>query len=587
MGDFVLVIRHPDDARAQALSAELRAEADAVGDRVLDLNPCAWLALGGPHRPSVRRVGGWTLIGDVFDRRSPGLPATSAGDPWDYERKLVARLWGRYVGVRFGDRFQASALLRDPSGALECVVWQQDGLTLVAASAPDWLLARLRPAWRINLARVASALRDPVSAAGPLLLDGPLCLDAGTVQPLPLDQPPVAIWRPAEAAARSLDGGLGPQAAAATLRSAIDEAVGALAGLPGGLAAEVSGGLDSSLVAASLVETRPQAVTLWLNAYGATPEADERSYVEALGRRLGFTPTSVPHATGPITPEGLAQISHGWRPGLNALDTPHDLDWAGRCQAARVGAVMTGKGGDSILLQSATPDVFVDLWRDRGWRAMLTPDVARLALANETSVWTMIRRARAYGRHGADLPVRDDALLRASEAPALPHPWLEGCERFGPAKRLQILGVADSVSRHGPSRLTETIDVRHPLCAQPVIEACLAIPTAVLTLGARDRGLARQAFRERLPSEILERRSKGDMTQIYGRMLLENLDVLRPWLMDGRLAALGIVDRDAVNAQLTRERFLWRGKYSAIMVAAVFEAWVRTWEARLGPASGR
>ena len=129
--------------------------------------------------------------------------------------------------------------------------------------------------------------------------------------------------------------------------------------------------------------------------------------------------------------------------------------------------------------------------------------------------------------------------------------------------------------------LTETIDVRHPLCAQPVIEACLAIPTPILTLGARDRGLARQAFRDRLPAEIVERRSKGDMTQIYGRMLLENLNVLRPWLMEGRLAALGIIDRRAVDKQLTRERFLWRGRYSAIMVAAAFEGWVRAWDARL------
>src|SRR5690606_7409130 len=90
------------------------------------------------------------------------------------------------------------------------------------------------------------------------------------------------------------------------------------------------------------------------------------------------------------------------------------------------------------------------------------------------------------------------------------HPWLAGCEAFGPAKTMQIAGVLDSVSRHGPSMLTEVIDVRHPLCAQPVIEACLALPTFLLTHGGRDRGLARHAFRERLPPAIVDRRSKGD-----------------------------------------------------------------------------
>lgn len=73
------------------------------------------------------------------------------------------------------------------------------------------------------------------------------------------------------------------------------------------------------------------------------------------------------------------------------------------------------------------------------------------------------------------------------------------------------------------------------------------------------------------------------MTQVYGRMIVDSLPFLRPWLMDGRLAALGVIDRDAADLELTRERFLWRGRYTAIMAAAAFEAWVRAWEPRLQP----
>ena len=580
MGDFVLVVRRPGDLAAEALSRDLRRLAQSAGQTVSDLNPCAWLAVGGPNPPKVLNVGAWALIGDVFNRRSPRPPTTDTNDLWGYERKLVARFWGRFAGVLFGADKQILALLRDPSGATECVTWEQDGLTIASSSAPLWLLGRLRPDWRIDVAGLARALRDPVSSAGPLLLQGPVSVGAGMLQPFPLDRQPCPLWRPADAARLSLRTGWTSDDAAGSLRSAIDETVSAMAGLPGALAAEISGGLDSSIVASSLVHARA-SVRLWLNAYGAVREADERPYVDALGRSLGLAPTAVPHATGPITEAGLLQTNQDWRPGLNAMDTPHDLDWASRFAAAGVSAVMTGKGGDSILLQSVTPDVFADLWRDRGWKALFSTDAAGLALANETSVWTMVRRARNSRRQSLVMPARDDALLTpwTDELPS--HPWLADCGVFGPAKTLQILGVADSVSRHGPSMLTETIDVRHPLCAQPVIEACLAIPTPILTLGARDRGLARQAFRDRLPAEIVERRSKGDMTQIYGRMLLENLNVLRPWLMEGRLAALGIIDRRAVDKQLTRERFMWRGRYSAIMVAAAFEGWVRAWDARL------
>lgn len=585
MGHYLLVVRRPDDAAAEALSAALADLARTAALTVWDLNRNAWLAVDGPHAPKTLEVGPWTLIGDVFNRQRPVLPRTRPEDPWAYERKLVARFWGRYVGVRFSRDHQLSAILRDPSGALECIAWSQDGLTIVASDAPDWLVRKLRPPWRINVERLDQALRNPLMSSGPLLIDGPVAIDPGTVQPVPLEGPAHPIWRPADIACRSLEPTPALEDAARLLRDAIDEAVTGLAGASGPVAAEVSGGLDSSLVASSLVQSSPATVTLWLSAYGATPEADERLYVAALAAALGIDPLCVPHATGPMTEAWLERTSRGLRPGVNALDRPHDMDWAARLGPAGVRALMTGKGGDSILLQRSTADVFTDSWRARGWRALLSPDVPRLAATNEISVWSMIREARRHGREGSRLPVRDEGFLTArpdgpSDAPPV-HPWLADCEAFGPAKTMQIAGVLDSVSRHGPSMLTEAVDVRHPLCAQPVIEACLALPTPLLTHGGRDRGLARHAFRERLPAAILDRRSKGDMTRIYGRMILDNLGVLRPWLLDGRLAALGIIDRAAADRLLTRESLIWRGYYSSIIVAAAFEGWVRAWDRRL------
>lgn len=584
MGDFLLVSHPSADAVAATLTRDLAQEARAKGMTVLGLNPHTWLAVVGPHAPSVTTVGAWTLIGDVLNRRSPVLPTSPAGDPWDFERKLFARFWGRFAGIRFGTKDQPVALLRDPSGAVECVAWEQADLTFVASFIPPWLVERLRPKWRINVGRLAAALRDPIAGTGSLMLDGPVALEPGTVQPLPLDSAPAVLWRPADFARRSLGRYPSIDEAAERLRAALDEAVNGLAGLSGPLAAEISGGLDSALVATSLAR-RSDPVKVWINAYGAVPEADERPYVMALAQKLGVEPLCVPHATGPMTSAWLEQASQGFRPGFSALDRPHDMDWARRLGEAGVTAVMTGKGGDSILLQRATADVFADLWADRGWMSLLAPDVAELTAANEISLWTMVSHARRHQRFDHRWPTRSHPLIPQLEIEPSPHPWLLGCEDFGPAKAFQIVGVADSVSRHGPSMLTEAIDVRHPLCAQPVIEACLALPTPVLIHGGRDRGLARQAFRDRLPTEIAQRRSKGDMTRIYGHMILDSLDVLRPWLIDGRLAALGVIDPEAADRGLRREALVWKGSYSTFIVAAAFEGWVRAWERRLGPAA--
>lgn len=584
MREYLIVCRVKDDIAARTLSEELAQKAVAQGLTVSTLNTHAWLAVHGSSPAEPFRVGGWTLIGDVFDRRSPILPQVQPDDPWGYERKMVARFWGRYVGIRFGAADQVSALLRDPSGALECVAWHHRGLTVISSMAFDWLVEGLRPAWRVNVARLAQALHSVVSGTGALILDGPTALEPGTIQPLPLDQPAQAVWTPAEIAHRSFGFPPDRDSAMRTIRSSVDEAVAGLAGLPGTLAAEVSGGLDSSIIASSLIRQKPDGRRLWINAYGSTPESDERAHVAVLGEALGFIPVSVPHVTGKMTPDWLTAIAGDFRPGFNGLDHPQDVAWTRYVVDAGADALITGKGGDSILFQAATTDVFTDLWKQQGWRSLGHPDLAELAAANEISVWSMIRTALRHPPLGQTPPHRGHPILSPLQEPFAGHPWLRNLDSFGPSKAFHIAGVADSVSHHGPSLLSQTVDVRHPLCAQPVVEACLALPTALLTAGGRDRGLARQAFKDRLPAAIVNRRSKGEMTRIYGRLIVDNLDVLRPWLIDGRLAALGLLDRATAETELTPEALIWRGQHSVILGIAALEGWTRLWEGRLGRA---
>lgn len=580
MGEFLIVGRGPGQKDQIALRNDLRARAIAEGFTLADLKAQAWLAVRGPHSPRVVAVADWTLIGDVFDRWRPTIPPVPASDPLSYERKLMSRLWGRFVGIQFHADGGLRAVLRDPSGALECVAWDQDDLTIISSSVQDWLIRRLRPGWRIDPNRVAEAVRDPIPVTGRLMLIGPTALEPGTLQPFPLDRQAEVLWRPIDHARRSLGPVPSVEEAAASLRSAVDETVKGFAGLPGRSAAEVSGGLDSSIIAASLVHAGAKP-SLWLNAFGSTAESDERSYVDALARTLSIRTTSVPHATAPMTLDWLEGLSPDFRPGLNAMDLPHDLDWAERLGKAKVSALFTGKGGDSVLFNRATSDVFIDAWRRNRRDALRSADTFELAASNEVSIWTLIARARRHANSGTPYPRRSHPMLPPLEGTPPLHPWTLGWDAFGPAKAMHLASLADNVARHGPSALSRTVDVRNPLCAQPVIEACLALPTSILTTGGRERGLARLAFADRLPHEIIDRRSKGDMTKIYGRMILEGLDVLRPWLLEGRLAALGIINRAEAEAGLTREALVWHGRYSTIMVAAAFESWVRSWEKRL------
>src|SRR5690606_457259 len=140
-----------DDATRSAFTG-VRQAVVRRGMKVQTLAPCAWLALSGPRPPKLLTVGGWLLIGDVFDRRphwGTDLPATD--DDHAYERGMMKRLWGRYVGVRLSRKGKAEAVMRDPSGAFECIIWSEVGLTFIASSTPDWLVRETRPRWRINI----------------------------------------------------------------------------------------------------------------------------------------------------------------------------------------------------------------------------------------------------------------------------------------------------------------------------------------------------------------------------------------------------------------------------------------------------
>lgn len=72
----------------------------------------------------------------------------------------------------------------------------QDDITIVTSSAPDWLLRRLSPPWRIDFERLAQALRDPLMTSGALPLDGPVSIPLALFRPFLWRRPPSRFGRP-------------------------------------------------------------------------------------------------------------------------------------------------------------------------------------------------------------------------------------------------------------------------------------------------------------------------------------------------------------------------------------------------------
>ncbi|KAK0339889.1 hypothetical protein LTR94_032758, partial [Friedmanniomyces endolithicus] len=94
------------------------------------------------------------------------------------------------------------------------------------------------------------------------------------------------IWRPAEV---YRDRGSRPPP---DLRGAVQRSVRALAGDRPWIT-EVSGGLDSAIVAGVLTADQRRNVAAWVNHYVDQPEGDERAYARAVAERHGFALTEV------------------------------------------------------------------------------------------------------------------------------------------------------------------------------------------------------------------------------------------------------------------------------------------------------
>lgn len=161
------------------------------------------------------------------------------------------------------------------------------------------------------------------------------------------------------------------------------------------------------------------------------------------------------------------------------------------------------------------------------------------------------------------------------------HPWVADGRGISLAKRRQIRALVSNLTANGATGRAQVARIIHPLLAQPVVEACLAIPAPVLSAGERERSFAREAFGDRLPSSIVERRSKGEISVYLNRCLAASSPFLGDFLLGGRLAQRGLIDGVALAASLEPEAIVWKDASREILTAAALEAWVRHWEGRI------
>lgn len=477
-------------------------------------------------------------------------------------RAVIGQGWGRYVMV-WRDDDGGLNLLRDPSGALDCICWRYGSSAFVASQPPEALNAVLPDDLAIDWSVLGDIAGAVNLASDTLALTGLEAVNPGSLAHVGRNVTQTALWTPVRFVAAAHRWDDSPDALAAV----VDRAVKALTLGHDRIITEISGGLDSAIIADSLVASGAGEKSSFVTFFDDQPEGDERRFARAAADRLGVCLDEVHKPVAAVMRRQFEPLGQSVRPALHGIDMVYDADMADRARETGATGLLTGQGGDAVFFQSPDPLVVTDRFRREGLGGLDPAYVAAVARWTRHSVWTI-------GRH---------ALLgtRRPVPPTRRHRWLTGIEVLPPAKARQTVQIANCQTFWSDCLRGRAATLLHPLLTQPVMEHCLALPVDRLTLGARDRGLARLAFHDRLPPLIRERRDKGDLSRFYALVVRQSVAAIRDILIEGRLAQQGLIDADVLDHDLDEARLIWDPATNRFLILCALEVWAQAWQARI------
>ncbi len=489
---------------------------------------------------------------------------------------FVRTYWGGYLALR--SRNDAAEIVRDPSGAVPCYHVEIDDWHVVSSSPSLLVDLGLVPA-EIDWTIVAQALvyRDlrPARTA----LRGIAEIQPGlSARVFPPGLQTECVWSPWTFTAQAQEI-RGSAEAIETVSQAVRQCIRAWGSRFGNPLAEISGGLDSSIVAAGLALLDRSLRAITFKAVAGDP--DETPYAAAVADHLGAMLTTLLPRVGDID---LASSAAADLARPNARSFAQALDGPEQKVAEALGAdaFFSGGGGDNVFcyLRSVAP--VIDRLRRQGVGTGLIATANDMAMLTETSPWEVGYRTIRRLLRTTTPPdwVADTSLLSAAATNALPlpagHPWMPSPSDILPGKRAHVFSLI-RVQNHLDAHARQAFaPIVFPLLSQPVMEACLRVPSWLWCAGGRNRAVARAAFAADLPDAVLARQSKGAFDNLCTQILSRQRDTIREMLTGGVLARKGLLDIDAVSALLAVAVPDGLSVIRLLMLADV-EAWTRCW----------
>jgi len=519
------------------------------------------------------------LIGRLFTKDGiaidDGARLRGLSDPAQIQKHILENYWGSYLMIQpdTGDP-SAFTMTRAPSAAgnLPCV-WSIKGgagfLTSDVSLAIRTLLYRKQVNWDF----IAHRLRYPGLKTQRTGLAELVELLPGCT--LRTSGPKVSVrqaWSPWDfVLPEQRYSDLGD--AANQIRHAVESAVHAWTSMDQSILLELSGGLDSSIVAACL---RHHASVVCCNLVTPVPGVDERQYARQMATQLGvelhtehlgfdkarFDFTPPPDSIAPT----MGPLQYVVNEAMEAAAEYHGTT-----------AYYSGGGGDSVFCYLRTAAPSTDAWRARRFGTAVTA-VRDLANLHQCTFWKAGRLTLSKLRRPPQSPFHQDPTFLALDSACVEpetHPWFAAPMNALPGDRERIFDLAANQLFESQVARRYRRPLRFPLLSQPVMEACLRAPSWMWIAGGKNRAVARTAFSDLLPSDVLNRQSKATYISYLGAVYERNKHGIEDFLLSGRLRSQGLLDTRAIGTFFSKPLLPRDRTFLRMFDLCMVENWIR------------
>lgn len=573
---YIAMVAHgrPSEERAPAMVALLR---ESGMQHRLTLGQIELFA--SQETPVVRLPNGGVIIGHLFSQSGALISdggCLAAVSPGAQMRKyIVDNYWGEYILLQPASRGQPGlTVTRDPSGGVPCVYLLMDGCGFITSDISLATKAGLYTK-QIDWEYITCSATYPNQKAQRTGLHGISELLPGlTLQLTGTKLTTEQNWSPWTFVApdrRYAD----RDEATAEVRKTIASVVDAWADVDRSILLEMSGGLDSSIVAACLRDTRARVVCCTLVT--PVPGADERQYASLIANMLGV------ELQAEVLDFESARLCFDLRsstvsPRIGCLQYAIDNVIGAAGAYHDVAGYYSGSGGDTVFSYLTNAAPAADAFKERGPAAGAAA-IRDLAALHQCTLWTAswlafrkLVLAPKPPRIAQHTFVDPSIVASAPES----HPWFEAPADTLPGDLERVFGLVDTQIYRDMAPRGAQRWLRMPLLSQPVVEACLKTPSWMWIAGGQNRAVARAAFSDVLPAAILNRRSKGNFVAYLGGFYRRHRDHIRDFLLSGRLSERHLLNIVALNQFLAREDLPMRDRlFMEILDLCMVENWIR------------